>query len=508
MDYYNGEVGELFVSEATKRALREAGSDFDANFAKRVVDAVLDKLRIVSVIVAGENKESSERLTTILMDEVWTPNRLDLHSKTYNRGALGQGDAYGIVWPDRDGKPAVHYNGPETTRVFYDEEDPRLKAYAAKCWKIGYKSESEDTTQTRVNLYYSDRIERYVSRIGTKGEHESDFEQYLGDGQEWPIDNPYGVVPVFHFRTDAPYGTPEHKEAYGPQNSITKLIVSSMATVDYTAFPQRYTLQDADRMTGMAGSTVDWGDDDETQAPGDTSNLRAGPGQLWDLYGKSVGQFDAADPDAFLKPLAFQIKAMSSITVTPLHYFDPTGQRPSGDARRAEDGPFTDRVDDRKRWLETTWSEMLAFAMEVAGHKGVSVDVVWKPSIEVDDLEGWQTVQAKQASGVPVGQTLIESGYDTDVVESWQEGSQATSIATRVALLKEVATATQALGAAQSMGAINEEMAAKIIQGILGDILPEEDMPEGTPVFEVAPPAVPDPAQDDEAVSDDRADPE
>jgi len=46
-------------------------------------------------------------------------------------------------------------------------------------------------------------------------------------------ENPLKKLPVFHFRNDPPYGQPEHKGFYGPQDAIDKLIISHVAGVDY-----------------------------------------------------------------------------------------------------------------------------------------------------------------------------------------------------------------------------------------------------------------------------------
>lgn len=73
----------------------------------------------------------------------------------------------------------------------------------------------------------------------------------------------YGAVPVFHFRTREPYGRPEHRGTFGPQNAITKLSATLMATVDYQAFPQRYALMQARGADDLFAPDPD----DETAAP-------------------------------------------------------------------------------------------------------------------------------------------------------------------------------------------------------------------------------------------------
>lgn len=413
-DYYWGKVGELFTSPAVRRALRGQVGGFDVNLARRPVDAVLDRMKIVSVPVAND-----DGATRLLVDQVWTPNRLGRYSKQIHWAALVYGDAYLIVWPNEDATAVdVHYNSPVNTRVFYDEEDPRRKRYAAKMWRATTSSGQE---RTRVNLYYADRVERYISKSDATPERDEDFEAFTTDPADaWPIENPFGELPVFHFRTSEPYGHPEHEGAYGPQNAITKLSATQMATIDFQGFPQRYAL-----MTEGADDLIDWGDDDvegsSAVEPGSRdSSLTAAPGELWKLPGASkVGQFDPANVDAFLKPIGLYTRLMASATATPLRFFDPAGQIPSGEALRADEAPLASRITDREDDFTEVWSEALVFALGLLGVKATTVDVKWAPVQFVNDEEGWKTIVLKLGAGVPFDQVMTEAGYASDLVAQW-----------------------------------------------------------------------------------------
>ena len=95
-----------------------------------------------------------------------------------------------------------------------------------------------------MNLYYRDRIERYISRDVQKNSRsmsESDFYEYSdNEGDVWPIENPYDQIPVFHFRSQWPYGRSDLADAYGVQNILNRYVANQLATVDYQVLPQRY----------------------------------------------------------------------------------------------------------------------------------------------------------------------------------------------------------------------------------------------------------------------------
>lgn len=417
-DYYRGEVGEVFTSPAVQRALKGNILGFNVNLACRPVDAVLDRVEIAS-ISAGEDDALSQQLR----DLVWNANKMGRYSKIVHRGSLVFGDSYLIVWPtpgeeDEAQGVQINYNSPKTTRVFYDPEDPKKKSYAAKTWVIDPHS---DKRRTRLNLYYEDRVERYISKPGSKGEVAEEFDEYTEDGEQWPIPNPFGEIPVFHFRTDEPYGRPEHRNAWGPQNAITKIGATQMANIDFSAFPQRWMITEGIGQIGGAQAGIEW---DDEQSPLDRhSGLESGPGKVWNLPDtiKEVGQFEPADPKNFLDPMAQYVRLMASSTGTPLRHFDPQGEIPSGEALRADEAPLAARIKDREEWWEETWNEALVFAAKVVGLPVEQVDIQWAPVQVVDDKEGWETVLLKIEAGVPAEKALVEAGYLSSLVAQWEE---------------------------------------------------------------------------------------
>lgn len=419
LSYYEGTVDEVFASATIARLLGDSAENYRLNLARRPVDAILDRLKIAAITVPND-----QGATTLLEERVWRANHLGRVAKVVHRNALVCGNAYVIVWPgDTDGSVEVHYNSARTVRVFYDPENPHLKSYAAKVWTLG----SGDTKRIRVNLYYRDRIERWVSKPGTRGDVDDNYDPYrdpdeLAADAVWPTPNPYGELPVFHFRSDDPYGRPEHLDAYGPQNAITKLSATMMTTVDHQGFPQRYRLRSLNENTLSDGARL--GDPllDDDDLPGDDSSLQSHPGTILDLPDtQSVGQFPNADMEAFLRPLAFYMRAMSSTTATPLRFFDPTGQVPSGQALRADEAPLAEKIGDRQTWFGDEWRDLLTFAMRLGGHPVGTVDVQWQPVQIASDEDDWRTIRLKLLSGVPFRQVMIEAGYRPEIVDGWPQ---------------------------------------------------------------------------------------
>lgn len=470
--YYDGKVPEVFTSTRIRRALARHHVDFDLNFAKTPVDAVTDRLEIAGI--TGKDDEQ-----TALISKIWQDNQLDLEMPDVFRRAGEYGDAYLMALPVEDDagntvRVEMFYNSPQTVRVIYDEENPRRKRMTIKRWC--------DSPYQRAEVQYDDRTERWTTGKNSSGDQPKDWNPWPADPEDpesWVIEHDWGEQPTFHFRTDRPYGTPEHYAAYGPQNAITKLQSTHMGTVDYQGFPQRYALTEAastDTSDLEPGDfdDGDWPPNDNGTGPsdsGDDSSLKAGPGEMMLLRGfKEVGQFDAAQPGVFLDPITFNVRAMAVITTTPLHLFDPSGEQPSGQSVRAQDAPFTKKVSNRQLSYGATLREAFTFALRRLGVQDPVVTVNWKPAETVDDSEGWQTVQAKIAAGVPRRQALMEAGYRAEQVDAWLTGTDDAELQRRVDVLASLADSAQKLGAAKTLGVVSDEQVAALMGGAIDDL--------------------------------------
>lgn len=448
--YYYGDENEKYISPMLKRMLTGSDNDFQVNLASRVVDAVIDRLAISALNVTTDegktthslNMSSSDNATVggtgsdisrALNIQVWEDNELDQETPEVHLKAGYLGDSYLFVWGNPTDPEAVDIflNSPTVCRVFYDEESPRLKKFAIKRW-------STKGGKIRVNLYYPDYVIKFITS-GTKaktpdgprkefkwdsrGEKASEFVRFVDeDTDEYGVmENPYGRIPFYHFRTKRPYGVPLHKNAYGPQDAITKLVRSQMTVTDFAAFPQRWALGE----TGVGtDGDEDWLSDEET-APDDLqSNFVSGPGRVWKLTGtRQVGQFPEANVDQILKPLDKFIELMAASTGTPMTYLNKisgTASTPlSGAAQREIEASHLKRVDNVKRSFAATWRDALSDALDILGHHDATVTVDWETTYFRDEEETWQAAILQNQAGVPKRQVLLEQGYTAAQLDDW-----------------------------------------------------------------------------------------
>jgi hypothetical protein len=463
------------------RTLRQADIEFDPSFCSVVIDAVNDRLEITSVTAtsgADTDTTASDVATRVIAD-VWEDNELDNFCHEWHRNALRDGDAYLVVWPsqfadvadmqaesgdDLDAQDVavsagvnITYVDPRVGRMFYDPENPRVKRFFAQMWEVTLAGEKKP--RVRMNLFYPDRIEKWISGPGDRQKTAKEFTAFLdpdedgdndypGSGSDpapaiaWPMINPYGQIPVFHLRTAHDYGKPEHRNAFALQDAVSKLVEMLMVTVEFNGFPQRYAIQEADSFGTQsiredplaAHSPQDWDHDFTETALSTTSvvsgaisnetgsNYESNPGGMQIYKGfKEVGAFTVANPGAFLEPLREFALKIAATTSTPLWKFAGMGgQMPSGEALKVAEMPLVKKVRDRMRMFGSTWRQVLEFALLILAVDG-HVKVAWADPATGDLMETWLLVKQKIELGVPRDVALMQAGVSESESAEWSK---------------------------------------------------------------------------------------
>lgn len=419
--YYSGTTTERFASARLRQLLASTGESYKINFARTPVDAMLERTEISGFVCPDAG-------ALALLETAWEDNSMGLDAKEVHRMAYEFGDCYLIGWPDDEVPSGVslYAHDPRGVKVFYDPERPRVKSHAVQVWTgPGTEANGLDRNLTWlfVNAYYPDRVEQYCSMQGIGSERSGvhvDLTtvelRLLGE----PISNDSGILPVFHFRTGRPYGRPEHMDAYGPQDMISKVLITMMAAIDYSGFPQRYVL---------TGAALDGGDDFEdgplaADTPGlaDGSRMESSPGSTWLLSGDklSVGQFQVSQSENFLAPAQSLIKMMASVTDTPFHYFDLAGDMPSGESLRAAEAPLAKKVADREAQFGVTWHEVFDYVLAL-NSQTADAAVSWAPITASKDKDSAETAQIELNAGKPYDVVWTERGYDSETVQAWED---------------------------------------------------------------------------------------
>jgi len=410
LDYYEGRHKLTF---ATKKFRDTFGQTFQAmaeNLCPIVVDVVADRLQVQSH--TSRNKRDARKIEAETQ-EIARRNRLDQLRGQIYRDALLFGENYVIVWPDAEDEtqPVIYPNAPGSIVVKFDPQKLGMVAQAAKFW-------IEDK-HCRLNIYFPDRIEKYVTSVAAEGLPFSPqaFTQYNAPDERWPLPNPYGRVPVFVYTNNAGVGQPgrsELRDIIQPQNGLNKALCDMLVAMEFEAFAQRW----------VTGLEVDKDDDGVVIPP-----FKAGIDRVWHVLEKDakLGEFSRADLKQFVEVQNSLRASIARISGFPLHFF-MIGQEtpPSGTSLIIASTRLTSKVEDRQISFGETDEDIMRFCLTIRGLKNVDVKQVWKDtSPQLDDTAVWEAAN-KQMMVTGRNQTLRDRGFTDEEIqkmaaERWTE---------------------------------------------------------------------------------------
>ena len=355
-DYYDGRHRLAFATDKFRSAFGSLIKAFAENLCPSVVDTTADWLQ-----VSGFAAESED--LTARAGEIWKRNRMDRRAGEVHTEALKSGDAYVIVWPGADGLPRLYPQQADQVCVYYDEEEPGRVTKAAKVFW------SEDLLAWRANLYYPDRIEKYVGpNAGKQGYAafplgSTSFVTYQPAGETWPLANVWGRVPVCHFANNAATGLPGVSELANIiplQDGLNKSITDMLVAMEFVALPQRW----------ITGLEIDI--DPATGKP--VAPFETGPERVWAVGAPDAqfGQFPGADLTSFMGAQDGFRMAIARVSRTPLHLLglQTGGDWPSGEALKTAEGPLSSKVGDRQIAFGNTWEDVIGLALQMDGMAG------------------------------------------------------------------------------------------------------------------------------------------
>ena len=337
--YADGDHPLTYTNERLREIFRSLDARFTENWCSLVLGACLERIEMQGWQVAGDE------VAQAILQALWEGNDLDAQADEVHEAALVCGESFVIVWPDADGQPQVYYNDPRMVHVFYDDESPSMKTFGAKWW-------NDANGKRRLTLYYADRLEYYVS-LG-KEENMGSAAAFMADPETPTAPNPFGEIPVFHFRTSIRTTKSDLKDVIPIQNGINKLLADMMVAAEYGAFKQRYIISNADG----------------------TGKLKNAPNEIWDVPAgdgvgqqTQVGEFSATDLRNYLDAIDRLALAVGIITRTPKYYFMAQGGDPSGEALIAMEAPLNKKASKRISRFLPTWRQVGAFMLKVSGQE-------------------------------------------------------------------------------------------------------------------------------------------
>jgi len=411
-DYYDGDHETMLTDRQAAYLQVKQDEEFNANYCPIVVDALAERLNVTGFTCEDEAQAE-------VFADWWTANRMDGMQGIVHTSAVRDGDGYVLVeWNEEAGRPVFSYelafDGTEGAELHYEDERNK-PAFASKRWRT--KIGNSTGKVRRLNCYYPDRIEKYISN---SGEFEGAWQPYKEPGQPWPIPwvdrtgQPLGI-PMVHFKNSDEgynYGQSELRSVVPLQNALNKSLIDLLAAADTTAF----------RIYTMLGD--------------DPSDLDVAPGS-WVYSTRPPGGDNGAAisfiPGEDLSPLialkdSFAIE-IARVSRTPLSYFQISGQRAAEGTLKQEESGLLAKVAQRQVGFGNAWEDVLSMARRLANVYGggpemdesESISTQWAPAGTRDDKAEAEVAQIKSGLGVPQEQLWSELGYSAEEIEHMLE---------------------------------------------------------------------------------------
>jgi hypothetical protein len=397
--YYDGDQPLLFATEKFRNAFGTLFTEFSDNLCPTVVEALSDRLK-----VTGWDGDSAKQV-----QKFWDKWRLDRVQSQVHRTSPMKGDAYVLVWPNKDNEPKFWPHEPDQVCVDYDDEDdPSVILKAGKVWQ-------DDDEHFRCTLYYDDHVEKYRT-IGPEKSGAAPAKVYrwttIGE-----LDNPWERVPMFHFGNGAEIGcmgVSRLKDVMPVQDALNKSVLDLLVAMEFVAMPQRYA-------TGLQVEV-----DEDTGKP-KSPPFTPGVDRIWTAAGDvKFGEFSQATLTQFVEVQNSLRLEMARISGTPPHFLSLEDRMPSGEALKVSEGRLIKKIESSQTTFTPVWIEMMVFAasIESATIDPDKITPIWAPGSPHNPLLDAETQLVKHQVGVSKKQNLRELGYSEEQIEQMQKDNE------------------------------------------------------------------------------------
>lgn len=356
--YYAGRHPKVYVTPKVREMFRRIADSLMENYCGMAVNARTARLAV----------ESWDGPGAVAAEQVWTDGGFPQRQDVLYRWGLVHGAAYLIVADD------VLTANPAT--VAYAEPDPDDwlgVAWGGKAWLDG--------DDWHVTLWDETTIYRYVApHSGAKKSRRiPGGDQFIPDPDDPTSPHGYPRVPVFPVNPFGYMASPLMDQISPIQDRVNKIVANKFVAAEFGAFKQRvfFTRQTLDpyavRQQPDHAIVLDPGDE-------------TGRASVQELGATDLANYDAAKNA--------EVDALFTIAALPRHMRVNPGADASGEAIKADEGPFTESLVDHQR----EFGEALTAALAVMG---IDATPVWRDVVVQNDVANAQIVKTLVDAGVP-----------------------------------------------------------------------------------------------------------
>lgn len=303
-----------------------------ANICPLVVDTVAERLAISGFDAADER-------TSDMLAEWWHNGDLDAYQDDLHLSALRDADGYLLVEWDNETQQPMFYqepadDGTNGAGMVYSSER-REALYGYKRWRI---EEGDHSGEQRLNLYYPNRIEKYITgRAGWES---------LGSVLPWVdrLGRPLGI-PLIHFPTNPngnDYGTSELEAVIPLQRVLTSLWIDLIGAADATGF----------QLATLVGDIP-------------SEEMINAPRSIWYSAnpGASFGYIPPGDLSVIVESIRHTTMTIAQVSRVPLTMFQDSKAVSSAETIVASERGLVAKVNDRAKAYGLAWRRAMRRAV-------------------------------------------------------------------------------------------------------------------------------------------------
>lgn len=387
--YYRGHHPLPHVPRELTREFRTMLARAKSNFMRLPVEAPAQRMA-----VQGFRAPSSEESDQAAWDR-WRASGMDARSSLSIIDSLSMGRSYLSVWrPSASETALIQVEDPRGTLVAYDQRDRRKRAAGLRVWidewtgklradvwlpddacysfiaRGGQVPRSEDWPTPWEPAYPIDQDG--VARVSlAMAEEPFDVGNW---GAQWepfgePIPNPFSVpiVEIVNRPSVAkwPDGESEIDDVIAAQDRINELLFSLHLAAWTTAYRQKWA-------TGLEIPV-----DEKTGKP--IQPFAAAVDRLWISESEDTrfGDFSATDLKPYIDSIEQVVQHIAVQTQVPRHYFQVSGQEPSGDSIKSAEAGLIAKVRDKQPLIGAAFAEAQQLAALMEGADVVMLETVW-----------------------------------------------------------------------------------------------------------------------------------
>ena len=447
-DYANGQH-PTYLTDRQKEflSLKPKNSNylFSHNLCALVIASVVERLHVSGFDVVGPDDdseaqtsdstatESADKDLAAWASQWWDTNRMDARQDDLYEAAIRDGDAYIMVdWDIDEQSPRwtikLRSDGTQGIQVVTDPETGTA-LFASQKWQIFDPANKALNGRTRLNCYYPDRVEKYISdNVGTiEDPHVGEKVQLTtwrqwhelndrGKPMAWPMPHvdmagePLGM-PVIPFPNP---GGSEIGDLLPLQDMLNKSDLDLIAAADFSGF----------RVLWAAGVAA------QTDANGNEVEITIAPGRLLRFASEtaSLNAIEGSNLATMIQTCQYWVQAAAGVTRTPQFLFQAMGGTPpSGESLKMQEIGLVQKVQRKQAVFGNAWEDVIKLSARLWNmyRRGDAVEIariqtLWDDPETRNEPELLNTLKTKSELAVPDEVLWAEMGYDQEQIAEWR----------------------------------------------------------------------------------------